>query len=430
MTGNVTDGFMIIVRNWKTVDITLKAGLLDPIVSQRSFNYLVSYTLNGQKYDLNRNKLEATADPEPFSLTAYSTSDGSVSSSQTPKTLSIPVGATMVVTEKLSDEVASAYDIGHTLTNSSSTVLHTHDGDDPAICDSTTCNYFATGTTTVTASDDGDVLTFTHRKKTTVVTIGKIVTADDTSGTFSFTAKLSKNNSITEYPVEYEASGAVVTSTPCTLTTATTDDTNGTITFTLKTGNYIKLKIPIGVNLTVSENSVSGTTDNSLDVYTTTVEAKKTASGDAYTKGTWNEGTRTYSIENIPSDALTVNYTNGPGGSRFVVLRKIGKNGTTISDHSLSGAEFEILQGSKDGSKFKGTDVNGNKNVTTFVSGDSGVIYCGEMTYGTYYIKETTAPSGYTDNAGKYFVVTVSEKGVGYKAGTEIQKEVPAQTIS
>ena len=56
----------------------------------------------------------------------------------------------------------------------------------------------------------------------------------------------------------------------------------------------------------------------------------------------------------------------------------------------------------------------------------SGVIWIGELPYGTYYLKETTAPtaSGYGGNVDKWFCLIVDEAGVfisanGHNSGAD-----------
>ncbi len=56
----------------------------------------------------------------------------------------------------------------------------------------------------------------------------------------------------------------------------------------------------------------------------------------------------------------------------------------------------------------------------------SGVIWIGELPYGTYYLKETAAPtaSGYGGNVDKWFCLIVDEAGVfmsanGHRSGAD-----------
>ena len=77
-----------------------------------------------------------------------------------------------------------------------------------------------------------------------------------------------------------------------------------------------------------------------------------------------------------------------------------------------------------------------NKPVTEVSSQTSGVFYAGTMNYGTFYIKETAAPSNaeYKDNAGKWFCVIIDGYGAhmskeGYlgTGSTAAKKETSAR---
>ena len=101
-----------------------------------------------------------------------------------------------------------------------------------------------------------------------------------------------------------------------------------------------------------------------------------------------------------------------------VILRKI-VNGTYAP---LEDAAFQILR--SDRTKVKGSDIYGTKDVTAFSSGsstdenrNSGVFYIGDLSYGTYYVHETTVPNGYSKLAtdDNWFVLTVDEDGAGYR---------------
>ena len=103
-------------------------------------------------------------------------------------------------------------------------------------------------------------------------------------------------------------------------------------------------------------------------------------------------------------------------GSRKVILRKVLKSVYT----PLDGRTFKIHQGSLTGAAVKGTDINGVENVESFISGESGVFYIGELNYGTYYIEET--------GVAGYFILTVDESGVGYYDGGSYSNELEKQS--
>ncbi len=89
---------------------------------------------------------------------------------------------------------------------------------------------------------------------------------------------------------------------------------------------------------------------------------------------------------------------NIPEAERKVILRKTAKD-----DYKpLQNTKFQIY-------RFDGTEViNGDYNSTdkAYVSLSNGVYFIDTLPYGTYYLYEKTAPSGYTD--GKWFTLTVS----------------------
>ena len=89
---------------------------------------------------------------------------------------------------------------------------------------------------------------------------------------------------------------------------------------------------------------------------------------------------------------------NIPEAERKVILRKTAKD-----DYKpLQNAKFQIY-------RFDGTEViNGDYNSTdkAYVSLSNGVYFIDTLPYGTYYLYEKTAPSGYT--GGKWFTLTVS----------------------
>lgn len=97
-------------------------------------------------------------------------------------------------------------------------------------------------------------------------------------------------------------------------------------------------------------------------------------------------------------------------GSRHITLRKSTES---PNYQALSGARFDIYLNPS--TSTYAVDNNGN-TLSGLMSDSNGIFYVGELSYGTYYAKETTAPNGYSKPInGYYFIITVDETGVGYK---------------
>ncbi|MCR5137554.1 MAG: prealbumin-like fold domain-containing protein [Oscillospiraceae bacterium] len=108
-------------------------------------------------------------------------------------------------------------------------------------------------------------------------------------------------------------------------------------------------------------------------------------------------------------------YWTGISGYRKVVLRKVDTNYT-----SVAGATFNLYKGNsssiyvwkdrndKTKTLVMGKDpASGKENLTSLAS---GMIWTGELPYGTYYLQETSAPN--TANVGKWFCLIVDETGL------------------
>lgn len=116
---------------------------------------------------------------------------------------------------------------------------------------------------------------------------------------------------------------------------------------------------------------------------------------------------------------------------RKVALRKadVTKTSESITGvTSLSGARFRIFRADMT-EVTDGQPMNDGKPVGYYESGKSGVYFMGKLPFGTYYLVETVAPTGYTGNLGKVFTLTVgkdttaeggSEGGGTKAAGTKV----------
>lgn len=103
---------------------------------------------------------------------------------------------------------------------------------------------------------------------------------------------------------------------------------------------------------------------------------------------------------------------NGIKGSRRVILRKVSSTYTSVPD-----ALFTIYRkGSSSPVVIRHVD-KPDETLENLKSQSSGVIWIGDMPYGTYYVREAV-PAGYqkTTNGDTYnwFILTVNENGVGY----------------
>ena len=146
---------------------------------------------------------------------------------------------------------------------------------------------------------------------------------------------------------------------------------------------------------------------------------EKEASG-VYTE-VYKEKRREVEVDGRTVDLIQYVVMNIPTAEREVILRKV-REGTYAS---LAGAEFEILR--YDRKKVSGTDIHGHTG-TTFVSGESGVYFCGPLPYGTYYLNEKKNAAGQAvDNI--WFILTVSADGIGYKQeGQAISRKLTQET--
>ena len=102
---------------------------------------------------------------------------------------------------------------------------------------------------------------------------------------------------------------------------------------------------------------------------------------------------------------------------RKVILRKVNETYT-----SLQGAEFQIFR--YDGTRL----LSGTEGSGTYTSTANGVYFIDKLPYGTYYLYEKTAPTGYT--SGKWFTLTVgNDTDSASKDGIVIEEITDAAVI-
>ena len=131
------------------------------------------------------------------------------------------------------------------------------------------------------------------------------------------------------------------------------------------------------------------------------IEAEKTTtiSGTTYTV-TYSKSGNRYTI------------TNTKSAQKIKILKTRHAEGT--ADIYLEGAEFTLVDSNGKVVKI-GTNTNG-----TYISAANGLVLEGDITYGTYTLTETKAPSGYTKLANP-ITVTVNDEGITVSENTNVK---------
>ena len=431
ISGNATDGYVITVTNWKTVDITLKAGLLDPLVSQRTFFFTGTYQFKGNTYDLNRNLLGDGGTPTIITLTAVSTNTGEVAPNFVPRTVKIPVGATELTFWEDTTQITTAPDT--IATTYDTTVVRRYidhaDGDkvkEEAKVNGARYIYRAPDgitPTAILAENDGDTIIFSNTRKTVDITVKKRIEGYDPSEPdntyFSFTATLRSGAiPITDYFIDLNGTP---NDTSDDGKTGTKSGKEGQYVFYLQHNGAKILTVPIGVRLSISETGASSTNEHSEDLdlaaYTLTVDAVAYSSSEKYTAGTFTEEDKRYDLNPVPSTALTVTFINNPGGGgRKVILRQVLADDYTSS----AGRSFTVYKGSSQTAyKIKHEDGT-EETLENLQSTASGVFWIGTLPYGEYAIEE--------DNS-KWFTMTIGDDtSEGSRDGVVISGELSSDS--
>ena len=110
-------------------------------------------------------------------------------------------------------------------------------------------------------------------------------------------------------------------------------------------------------------------------------------------------------------------FWSGVAGSRRVILRKVLES-TDGSFQPKSGASFAVYKDEALETVAEGIvrTEKGQETIqlNSLTSGASGILWIGDLPYGTYYLKESSPE--------KVFVLTVDENGVGYLRAQGEQK--------
>ncbi len=339
VTGDAENGYIVTVYNVETKEITITKTLVDPLITQRQFDF--TFTYNYTPAWLSEE--DTVTGTEQFTF---------VPTTMTPaqKTIRVPVGADVTVTEDVS-ELSGLYD---------TTVV------------SGTGNSVAAAGYTLSDVSDDTTIAFTNTRKTADITVKKLLTDTSDTNVFPFTAALKIGaDPVTVYPVyqdPLDSSRSLIT------------DAEGIVSFSLAHNGTQVLSVPVGARLIISE---------AAEGYATSI----TSANDAEDEDT---AEKSFTMTVTSEDMIT--FTNSPGGVP-VVLKKVGVNNTdqTLTQEALGGAEFTLYTATGEHLDQKGNVVVvDNLPLTGLTSAETtGVYWSGLLPAGVYIIEEDDVPAGY-----------------------------------
>ena len=417
-----TQGFKVYVYNQRIVKLNIQKVLSDPILNTTkvfTFKVEYEYTLLGKTVTHSEN----------VNVTSGTT-----------KEIKVPVNARLKVTEVLSDTDSTVYD------TSIQRVPKTGTAD--AKKDNKTVYIYSDQTGSdhgkITVANDGDKLIFTNKRKIIEVTVNKLIADYDPlnpdNNYFTFTAKLLNGGiPITNYPIDLMG------------TPDDESDDQRTSSISAHAGEYVfylqhngskKLSIPIGARLTLQETGVSSTVAHTEDVplsnYAAEVSAIYNHDSSIYSGGSYTSDTMLYDLNPVPDKALTVTFTNGPGG-KDVFFKKTNGFGheDTTRGGALAGAKFSLYDNPADAETGVATgrvDITVNnvkvQEVESTASFDA-VNNCNvefKVKIGIYYMREVNTVPGYEQNKNIYRVVVgktvAAQNGITLPAGKEFLIEL------
>ena len=387
-----TRGFKVTVYAQKTVKINITKVLSDPLLSgTRAFNFHIQYV-----YEL----LGRTVTYDNMNSLLSVRSGGS-------EMIKVPVNAKLTVTENLNAADKAAYDTSIQWTNKDGDNLGepVTEGTEYVYSDEPGSKHYR-----VLAESDGDTLTFTNKRKTVDITVKKVVEEGVATGTFDFEAFLGNGRiPIKDYPI---VSGG-------------STDADGKHTFALQADSSVKLTVPIGARLELTETGVTGAVVEGsavdIDYYSTTAAAVYDENSNAYDgASSFNSEQRKFAITSAPKKALTITFTNGDAGKVVMFMKTDGFG------NALGGAVFRLYK------EYGCTtnvlvNVDGRTDKVDSVTSDAafadrnGTVYnvSFKVSSGVYYMKETNAPAGYKNNASVYRVVVGNVSGITLPAGAD-----------
>ena len=134
--------------------------------------------------------------------------------------------------------------------------------------------------------------------------------------------------------------------------------------------------------------------------------------------------TDTYLFGQFGDDDATKTYIywTGVAGYRKVILRKVASG----THESLKGAVFTVHKGTSDAAYVLTHRDKTKETLSGLRSSGSGVIWIGELPYGTYFLEETTAPSGYSKG---WFYLIVDDSGI-YESEEQYSTRVLAKAAA